>query len=383
MNIGFDAKRAYHNGTGLGFYSRILIDLLATHFPSNNYFLFNPKPGRFFNTEVNNLHEILPKAKLHQLLSSAWRSKWVTKDLKKFNVDLYHGLSQEIPIGIEKTGIPAIVTIHDLFAELYPKDFKPLDVKTYRSKLRYACKHASKIIAISTDTKQHIVNRYGIDPLKIEVTYQTCDPVFNKIETEETKEKIREKYQLPKSFFLYVGSIIARKNLLNICKAIKRVQNEIGLPLVVVGNGKAYKEKVKQYLRENQLENTVIFLSEQLAAQGKQPFVATEDFPGLYQLATALIYPSFYEGFGIPIIEAMSSGVPVITSSTSCMPEIAGGAAFLADPANDGALAEGLKKIYGDGTYRQQNIKKGFENVKRFDPALYAQTVMNMYKSIT
>ncbi|MGC4233216.1 MAG: glycosyltransferase family 1 protein [Niabella sp.] len=381
MNIGFDAKRAYHNGTGLGFFSRVMIKLLAAHYPNNEYYLFNPKPGKLFKPETANIHEILPQSPLHKILRSAWRSKWVTGDLKKLHIDLYHGPSQEIPIGIPKTGIPSVVTIHDLFPELYPKDFKPIDVKIYRTKLRYACRNASKVMAISEETKQHIIKLYDTDPSKVEVAYQSCDPIFNVIESDEKKEEVREKYQLPDQFFLHVGTIIERKNLLNICKALHLVQKEIPLPLVVVGKGGAYKERVKQYLSENHLEHKVIFLSDELAAAGKQPFIETGDFPALYQLSTAMIYPSFYEGFGMPVIEAMSGGVPVITSTTSCMPEIAGDAAFLADPGSPEAMAEGFRKFYGDAGYRERAIEKGFQNVKKFAQDAYVQSVMNIYQS--
>jgi len=381
MNIGFDAKRAYHNGTGLGFFSRVLIKLMATHYPQHSYYLFNPKPGTLFQPETANVHEILPTQSLHKLLSSAWRSKWVTRDLQKLKIDLYHGPSQEIPRGIPLTGIASVVTIHDLFPELYPQDFKPIDVKIYRSKLRYACGNANKIMAISEETKNHIIHKYGTDPGKIDVAYQSCDPIFNVVEGEEKREAVRTKYGLPQRFFLHVGTIIERKNLLNICKGLKLIQKDIDIPLVVVGKGGSYKEKVKEYLAGNKLEKKVIFLSDLLAAQGKKPFIATEDFPALYQLSTAMIYPSFYEGFGMPIIEAMSGGVPVITSTTSCMPEIAGDAAFLADPEQPGEMAEGFRKFYGDAAYRESAISKGFENAKRFSPEKYVQSVMNIYNS--
>ena len=346
MNIGIDAKRAYHNGTGLGVFNRVLIELLAEHFPQHEYFLFNPKPGKLFIPRSASINEILPQKKIHQLLRSAWRSKWVIQDLKKLKIDLYHGTSQEIPMGLAKTGIRSVVTIHDLFPVLYPKDFKPIDVRIYRSKLRHACTHASRIMAISRETKRHIENHYQIDPDKIDVAYQSCDPAFSILQSDEKKAAVRKLYNLPAQFFLHVGTIIERKNLLNICKAMQLVQKQIDIPLVVVGKGGAYKERVKQYIAEQNLQNKIIFLSENLEAAGKKPFVATEDFPALYQLSTAMIYPSFYEGFGIPIIEAMSGGVPVITSNTSCMPEIGGDAAFYVDPNSPAEMAEGLLKIY-------------------------------------
>jgi hypothetical protein len=135
MNIGFDAKRNFHNTTGLGNYSRTLIKGLAEYYPEHQYYLFNPKPSdKFSKPRFDNVHEVLPQGFLAKKFSSAWRSKWVAKDLQKFGIQLYHGLSHEIPIGIELTSIPSVVTIHDLIFERYPEQFNKIDVQIYRKK---------------------------------------------------------------------------------------------------------------------------------------------------------------------------------------------------------------------------------------------------------
>ena len=128
MNIGFDAKRAYHNGTGLGNFSRTLIRLLSGHYPEHEYYLFNPKPSSAFEVKGSNIHEILPQSFAGKLFPSAWRSSWVCKDLKQLKINLYHGLSHEIPVGIQKTGVRSVVTIHDLIHERYPDQYNPIDV---------------------------------------------------------------------------------------------------------------------------------------------------------------------------------------------------------------------------------------------------------------
>lgn len=331
MNIGIDAKRAYHNGTGLGVFNRVLIELLAEHFPQHEYFLFNPKPGKLFIPRSASINEILPQKKIHQLLRSAWRSKWVIQDLKKLKIDLYHGTSQEIPMGLAKTGIRSVVTIHDLFPVLYPKDFKPIDVRIYRSKLRHACTHASRIMAISRETKRHIENHYQIDPDKIDVAYQSCDPAFSILQSDEKKAAVRKLYNLPAQFFLHVGTIIERKNLLNICKAMQLVQKQIDIPLVVVGKGGAYKERVKQYIAEQNLQNKIIFLSENLEAAGKKSIFSQLARP-LHTPPNTLLFPSRYSrplpapanGVCGPVLDlasafSKSSGRPIcaIISSTS------------------------------------------------------------------
>ena len=307
MNIGFDAKRAYHNQTGLGHYSRTLIHSLANYYPEHEYFLFNPKSSSLFQFEEENIHEVLPHSFPSTLLSSAWRSSWVKKDLKKLKIELYHGLSHEVPIGIQKTGIRSVVTIHDLIHERYPEQYKPIDVKIYQKKFRYACQHADKIIAISEQTKKDILEFYGVAPGKIEVAYQSCNPGFGKQLTQNEKKVIQLRYNLPPEFFLYVGSIIERKNLMNVCKAMFIMRDHSNIPLVVIGSGGKYKQEVKDFIRQNSLEKKIIFLSEQPSAQSSKRFQNAEDLPGIYQSAIAMIYPSFFEGFGIPVLESFWS----------------------------------------------------------------------------
>src|SRR5437762_7248059 len=267
MNIGFDAKRAYYNKTGLGHYSRTLIHSLAEFYPDNEYYLFNPKKSPLFKFEEDNVHEFLPNGFPSALFTSAWRSSWVKKDIKKLRIDLYHGLSHEIPIGIRETRIKSVVTIHDLIHERFPEQYNPIDVKIYRKKFRYACEHSHRVIAISEQTKKDVIDYYKIPASKIEVCYQSCNPAFGKQVSEEEKKTIKQKYNLPGKFFLHVGSIIERKNLLNICKAVYILRNEIQIPLVVIGDGGKYKETVKDFVKQNHLEDKVIFLSENEVAK--------------------------------------------------------------------------------------------------------------------
>ena len=158
MNIAFDAKRAYTNGTGLGHYSRTLITSLAEFYPAYEYFLCTPKQTDRYNAEaLQHVHVVTPRQFPSTLFTAAWRSKWVVKDLQYLNIDLYHGLSHEIPVGIHSTGVKSVVTIHDLIFERYPQQYNRIDVGIYRKKFSYACKYANRIIAISNQTKQDII----------------------------------------------------------------------------------------------------------------------------------------------------------------------------------------------------------------------------------
>jgi glycosyltransferase involved in cell wall biosynthesis len=382
MNIGFDAKRAYHNQTGLGHYSRTLIHSLAEYYPEHQYYLVNPKPSSLFSFSEKNVYEVQPSSFLYKTFSSAWRSSWVKKDLQKLKIDLYHGLSHEIPVNIQQTGIKSVVTIHDLIHERNPEQYSKIDVEIYRKKFRYACKHADHVIAISEQTKKDIIEFYNTPQEKITVCYQSCNPAFSQIVSEEGKARIKKLYNLPEQFFLYVGSIIERKNLLNICKAVFQLKRELNIPIVVIGDGKEYKQKVKEYISQNGLEKNIIFLSENESVKSLKSFQSAVDFPAIYQSAIAMIYPSFFEGFGIPVLEALCSRLPVITSNISCLPEAGGDAAYYVNPSNADEIAEGMKKIFADKSLAASMKEKGLLHAQHFTQQKCAAAVMEVYRRI-
>lgn len=383
MNLGFDAKRAFHNQTGLGHYSRTLIRSLAAYFPEHAYYLFNPKPSTLFSfSDLQQVKEVLPSGWMHQTFSSMWRSNWVKSDLKKYHIDLYHGLSHEIPAGIHKTGIKSVVTIHDLIHERYPHQYSAIDARIYTQKFRYACAHADAVIAISEQTKNDIISFYKTDPSKIHVCYQSCNEAFAKVVHNEEKERVRKQYNLPGDYFLYVGSIIERKNLLGICKAIESMKHELPVPLVVIGSGNEYKKTVQEYIALHQLQKHIIFLSDIPAAKQSSSFQNAADFPAIYQMATAMIYPSFFEGFGIPVLEALWSKIPVITSNVSCLPEAGGPGAFYVDPSQPEEIAAQMKTILLDKELVDKHLQISWQHAQKFSNIHTASTVMKVYKAL-
>ncbi len=401
MKIAFDAKRAYQNATGLGNYSRTLISSLATFYSEHQYFLCAPKITDWFNTaSFSNIQNITPQGFPSSALKSVWRSNWVKKDLLEKNINLYHGLSHEIPFGIDNTGIKSIVTIHDLIFERYPAQYNHLDVQIYRHKFKHACLHADTIIAISKQTKDDIIQFYKTSEEKIIICYQSCHPAFAVEASVEEKSRVKELYNLPNQFFLYVGSIIERKNLLNICKALHQLKNNLNIPLVVIGDGSKYKQQVRQYIKENDLQKQVIFLLDSPSIKSLQSFQSVVNNPSIqsakseiqsaksaiqsaipiiYQQALCLIYPSIYEGFGIPILEALCSRLPVITSHISCMPETGGDAAYYVDPFSINEIAQAMLQVSNNNTLRQQMKEKGWKHAQKFTPQKCADDVMQVY----
>lgn len=371
LNIGFDAKRLFNNFTGLGNYSRTLLRDLASNFPDEGYFLYTPKVKRIESTrfflDSPGFHIHTPPKKSNIL----WRSLGVKRLLRKHGIQVYHGLSHEIPIGIQKTEIKSVVTIHDLIFKHFPKQYKPADNLIYDFKFKYACKNADRIIAISESTRKDIVDFYQIDPEKIEVVYQSCDDQFKKAIPENKIQAIVEKYHLPQEFILYVGSVIERKNLLNIARALIELPDNISPHLVVVGEGGSYKNEVREYLLKHNRQKQVSFI---------QPVF--EDIAALYQRASLFVYPSVYEGFGIPVIEALYSKTPVVTSNVSSLPEAGGPDTLQVDPYAVEDLKDAIEKGLTDTALREQMTSRGFEYVQRFDGDAAARQVMEVYKNL-
>jgi glycosyltransferase involved in cell wall biosynthesis len=370
MNIGFDGKRAANNLTGLGNYSRSLIIHLAKYFPQNQYFVYSPKIKdnlqiRSF-TKTAGIQLRLPENK-----KPLWRSLGIKAQLLKDKIAIYHGLSHELPIGINKTGIPSIVTIHDLIFIRYPQYYGTIDRLIYKFKTKYACKYASKIIAISERTKQDIIEFYKIDANKIDVIYQSCDDSFKSAATNETKELVKEKYELPTKYILNVGTIEQRKNLLALVKALSNVDQDY--QLVVIGKKTAYFKLVDAEITRLGLNERIVFLQNVLFA----------DLPIIYQMATVFVYPSFYEGFGIPIIEALFTDVPVVAAKGSCLEEAGGEGSLYVEPNNYMALASAINNILRNPNLQMGMKEKGRNYVKKFDNERISRQIMQLYIEVT
>ncbi|QNL47725.1 glycosyltransferase family 4 protein [Olivibacter sp. SDN3] len=370
MKIGYDAKRAFHNKTGLGNYSRSLIENIWRCFPENHYYLFNPKPSAWYHPEGLHLTEIQPIG-FYKKLSSYWRS-FVLNALasNKYQLDIFHGLSHELPLGKKVGTTKWVLTVHDLIFIRYPQYFNRIDRKIYLYKVKKACKKADKIVAISEQTKLDIVNFLDIPAHKIVVIYQDCHPDFKKEVSQAKKTATAYKFQLPSSYLLQVGTIENRKNLLLTVNALKKTTST--LKLVVVGKPTPYLAEVKAEISKHQLQERVIFLH-------NVPF---EDLPAIYQMAAIFIYPSRFEGFGIPIIEALHSKVPVIAATGSCLEESGGPNSIYVNPDNSAELANAIQNVLADPESRQKQIDSGVLFAEKFNPDRLASQLMNLYKSV-
>ncbi len=367
MRIGFDAKRAVSNFTGLGNYSRFVISNLMKYYPDHVYKLFIPKLLSEEHSETIHEGEKLYTSK--NTRKPFWRTMGIVKDIRREKIQLYHGLSNELPFHIDKSGAKSIVTIHDLIFLKYPQFYKLIDRIIYNTKAKYACKVADKIIAVSECTKRDIISSYGIEPSKIEVVYQGCFPIFKEEVTKNYLTEVKKKYDLPANYLLSLGSIEERKNIMLIVKALRQIPD---IHFIAIGKKKEYAQRVQQYADENGLSDRVHLISN----------VPLTDLPAILQSAKVFIYPSFYEGFGIPVIEAMNSGVPVIAATGSCLEESGGPHSIYIDPNNEDELAHQVKRLLADDGLRNKMIEEGKQYVKRFSDEACTDALMSVYRKL-
>lgn len=369
MIIGYDAKRAFHNYTGLGNYSRFTVGMLADQYPDNEYILYTPpyKPHpehTFANRQ--NIRIVEPRG-AYKVFSSYWRSFGVGSYAKRDGVQLFHGLSGELPSGLAKQRIRSIVTIHDLIFLRYPEFYKAVDRSIYKKKFLAACQSSDLIIAISKQTKDDIIEFFNIDEEKIRIAYQGCDPQFYNACSNEQKQAVKAKYQLPDKYILYVGTIEERKNLTTIVKALAVMPKD--LHLVAIGKGTDYMQKVSAEVEKLNLRSRVHFIH-------KSDF---RDLPAIYQSAQVFVLPSVFEGFGIPVLEALNSKIPVVTSNTSSLPEAGGPHSLYIDPTSSKELEEALFNILSHNDLRTSMVTNGYKYAQKFREQKLAQDMWNIY----
>ena len=373
MKIAFDGKRAVKNGTGLGNYSRYVLESLCKHGDANDKFIVYSPKGRMNTWMQRIIDTFTPKISLvinSSVFASVWRTFGVTQDAEKDGAAIFHGLSNELPLNIAKSKMKSVVTIHDLIFRRMPECYKFFDRKIYDYKFRKAAENSDVVIAVSECTKKDIVELYHIDAEKIRVVYQGCDAQFAKEISEDEKIRVAQKYDLPERYILNVGSIETRKNALQIVRALKDVDSSVSL--VIVGRRTKYAAKIDEYVKSNGLDARIKIISG----------IDFKDLPAVYAQAEVFVYPSFYEGFGIPIVEALNVGVPVIAATGSCLEEAGGASSIYVDPTNDKEMSDAINRVLADTDLKAKMIADGKEYAKRFSEEQCAKEIFEIYREI-
>jgi len=370
LHIGFDAKRAFFNHSGLGNYSRDLIRALSEEAPENHYYLFKHKDVEGIKLKKrHNVSTLLPQSDFYQRFGKLWRYKGISQEIKSYPIDIYHGLSQEMPMGIENSGVKTVVTIHDCIFLRYPELFDIGYRIIFKKKYAHACKVSDRIIAISEQTKADIIHYFDVPEEKIDVVYQGCNRAFYDEVDRAIREQIRAKYKLPEKFILYVGTIEERKNLLSVFEAMAK--SDIQYPVVAIGRSTKYTEKVKQFVKDKEIKDVTFIHTSDFS-----------DFPAIYQMATMFVYPSIFEGFGIPILEALNSGTPVITTAGGVFPEVGGDAALYVEYGNNAEMAQQIKKLLESQTLREELATKGKQQALKFREKEMAANLISVYQKV-
>ena len=364
MRIGFDAKRLFRNHTGLGNYSRTLIGHLAKFYPDHDYLLYAARPGRNSVTEpfFNRDHFTIKRPRS---IRPFWRRKGITKELSQDQVDVFHGLSHQIPQGIDPSQTRTVVTIHDLIHQILPETYNRFDRMVYDQRIAYALKHSDHVIAISEHTRKDVLSLYPEVSSKISVVYQACDPLFY----EETPEQTRTEY--PSEYLLYVGSIAPRKNLHNLIRAYGQLKDLP--PLFLVGRGdKTYRRLLVNEAAKMGITDKIVFLDN---------VRSTTQLKKLYSDSQAFLYPSWYEGFGLPVVEATLCKTPVLTSKTSSLEEAGGPNAIYVDPFDVDSLSNGIEQVL---SVNEEQLESGYAYAcQSFDPEKCTAGVIKVYEAIT
>ena len=378
MIIGFDAKRIVRNGTGLGSYSRTLVNNLIVQCPEDTELrLYAPDKGidALRNQIKSGVTWCYPSlfsplsSLLSPLMKPYWRSHGIVNDLKRDGVEVFHGLSGELPIGLRKAGIKGVVTIHDLIFLRHPEWYNPVDVMFYKWKFHKTLKEATKIIAISECTKRDIIHYGKVEPERIELIYQSFSPQFKQNSSPQNNTASEENSSLftlhssLKRYILSVGTVEERKNLGLAVKALDYLPDNVHL--VAVGRQTDYAKSLPKHPR--------------LHLMGQLPI---EELTALYDGAEAFVYPSRYEGFGIPIIEAISRGLPVVACTGSCLEEAGGPDSIYVDPDDAQAMANAIKSVLKGAPDREQRIERSKEYIKRFEGNDVAAQVMQLYQNL-
>ncbi|MBO4719848.1 MAG: glycosyltransferase family 4 protein [Prevotella sp.] len=405
--IGYDAKRIVRNGTGLGNYGRTLVNDIARCSETGNHGdcprnhgdcprdsseakimgtvpvilrLYAPDKGRDdLRRQIitrDNLSFCYPQRTHLPFGKSLWRSHGIVSDLKRDGVQLYHGLSGELPIGIRKSGIKSIVTIHDLIFLRHPEFYNWIDTKIYAWKFHQTLREADHIIAVSECTKRDIIAYGDFDESRISVIYQSYAPRFSvpnhgDCPRDSSAAKIMGTVPvIPSRYILSVGSIEARKNILLAVKALPYLPDDISL--VIVGRHTKYTDEVSAYAKANRLEHRIRILHG----------VSDEELPALYAGAEVFVYPSRYEGFGIPIIEAIGSGLPVVACTGSCLEEAGGPDSLYVDPDDAEGMAQAIRQSLKGSEGREQRILRSREYIRRFEGLDVASQVIDLYRQL-
>ncbi|MCK4431428.1 MAG: glycosyltransferase family 4 protein [Candidatus Aminicenantes bacterium] len=376
MKIGLDVDSLTIKSGGIGRYAVNLINHVAKillNEGQNEIFIFF---HHSFDRDLIHKHSHLKFIDKYTNIKSNVLRKgiFLPFSMRRLKMDLFHGLDHiGIPFLYEDKRCKYVVTIHDLITRIYPSKFTKKHRLVQNTLLPHILRKADRIIAVSNSTKNDIIKFYPEYAHKIKVIYEGVESQFFPRSNHEI-EKTLDKYNVDFRYILFLGTVEPRKNIIRVVDAFIQLKQEgnIEQKLIITGRkGWLYKDIIEK-INKTPFSQDIIFTD----------FVDDEDLPSLYSGAEIFLYPSLYEGFGLPVLEAMSCGSPVITSNLSSLPEIAGDAAILVDPMNVEEIVQAMEKLLRDRELRKELKRKSLERAKFFSWEMAAKETLHLYEDI-
>lgn len=364
MRIGIDARLIFYHKAGIGQYILRLTQALAQINRDDAFILFTSRKDTTPHIEQANFkRQPLWTPSHHRFERIA-----LSLELAPFALDVLHSPDFIPPAW---TRCPTVITMHDLAFLLYPR-FLTRESARYYSQVDLAARQADHIIAVSNSTKHDTIRLLGVPESKITVIYEAAHPLFTPMDPTRARAFVQTQYHLPPEFILFVGTIEPRKNLPTLLRAFKRLRDNYKSQavLAIAGQRGWLVEEVDRVIAELQLDNTVRFLGG----------VRNEELVYLYNAASAFVLPSFYEGFGLPPLEAMACGTPVIVSNVSSLPEVVGDAGLLVAPDDVEELAVAMSRVLTDTTLREELRNKGLKRARTFSWERAARETLAVYR---
>ena len=369
MKIGIITSSMDGNRAGIGSYIYNLTRNLLEIDKENEYVLIHKHPTDDpIYREANEITIPFPRIPLRETIGN---NIILSFKLRKYKLGIIHDPSQTGPF-LFNPSPKKVLTIHDLTPILFPETHGGIHTFLQNNILPRSLKRVDSIIAVSNSTKNDIIRYFKIGEAKVKVIYNGVDEIFQVLH-ENKVEDVKEKYEIKHPFILYVGTLEPRKNIPTLLKAFYLLKKKGIQHRLVIAGGKGWKyESVYETVNELNLQDEVIFTG----------YVSDEDLPKLYNAADLFVYPSLYEGFGFPPLEAMACGCPVITSNVSSLPEVAGDAGILVDPLGIDEIADAMWKVLNNEDVRERMVKMGLERAKMFSWEKCAEETIGVYESL-
>lgn len=371
MPIYIDVSAAVHSKAGIGRYAQSLAGALVEQRPGAMALFYNRVAGSQPPKGLEGIPAHTVRAGYKPWRMAVWLGQLARISFARLvpGAELFHATEHLLPyLG----RVPTVLTVHDMIFKLFPEHQKRQNYWYLNATMPLYCRRADAIITVSESSKQDIVQHYRLDPARVHVIYEAPSPEFVPA-SPEAVARVRERYGLPERFALHVGTIEPRKNLTRLVEALQRLRDRgLTIPLVVVGSKGWLYEAFFKRLEQLEVRHDVHFPG----------YVIAEDLPAVYTAATLVVVPSVYEGFGLPVLEAMACGTPVACSDRSSLPEVGGEAAVYWDPYQVDSMAEVIASLWTEAGLAEKMRGLGTEQAARFSWQQAAQQALDVYDGV-